>query len=157
MCSAIVSARRKPPRLGSCRQGERGTVPSRLVSLDLEPLSVVSLNCGVQHVTFHITNHVYVVALSPAHKGREGCAARRDGHGWTYAALLFQPVRADRGANDICGYQQHILHPGLRGVDDGAAHGQTNLQIPLLEARRTHVSLAAGDGLHVVLDGWIWK
>lgn len=72
-------------------------------------------------------------------------------------ALLFQPVRADRGSHGIRGREQHLLHHPVRGVVDGAAPHQTLVRTPLLEARRLVVPLAAGDGLHVVLDGWIRK
>lgn len=46
---------------------------------------------------------------------------------------MFQPVRADRGAHGIRGREQHILHPRLRGVDDGAASHETLVRPPLLE------------------------
>lgn len=67
----------------------------------------------------------------------------------------FQLVREDRRANRVCSHQQFILHPRLRRVDDGAASRQTRVCPPILDDRRTHVPLAASDGLHVVLDGWI--
>lgn len=71
------------------------------------------------------------------------------------AALLFQPVREDRGAHDIRGREQPLLHPRLRGVDDGAASDKTLVCTPLLEDRRTYVPLAVGDGVAVVVDCWI--
>lgn len=67
----------------------------------------------------------------------------------------FQLVREDRRKIDICRHQQHIRHPRLRRMDDGAAPRQTRMRPPILEDRRTNVPLAARDGLHVVLDGWI--
>ncbi|OWR51704.1 hypothetical protein KGM_211618 [Danaus plexippus plexippus] len=68
------------------------------------------------------------------------------------AALLFQSLPEDRGAHGIRDHEQHILHPRLRAVDDGAAPLQTLVRPPLLEGRRPYVSLAVGDGLAVVLD-----
>lgn len=153
--STIVHVRRKPTNLGSCQQGERGTVPSRLVSVAHGTLigRVTQLWCVVRHLPCHQS---YLPLLSPAWGLRFARhAARRSW--WTGASLLFQLVPADRGANGIRGSQQHILHPRVRGVDDGAAPHQTLLPFHLLEDWRTNVPLAAGDGLHVVLVGWIWE
>lgn len=108
-----------------------------------------------KHVTFHITNHVYVVAKSSA---LEGCLAKRVCAETVMDETTrpcFQLVREDRRANRVRSRQQYILHPRLRRVDDGAAYHQTPVSHPLLAGRRTHVPLAARDGLHVVLDGWI--
>lgn len=68
---------------------------------------------------------------------------------------VFQPVRENRGPYCFRGRQQRILHPRLRVVDDGAVCHETLVRTLVLEDRRPHVSLAARDGVAVVLDGRI--
>lgn len=80
--AAALSALDESPHHGSCRQGERGTDPihARLASSRNPRRSRHSVRalCGVQHVTFHITNHVYVVARPTLGVGeRARRAARR--------------------------------------------------------------------------------
>lgn len=77
-----LSAHDESPRVSAAVGRENAVrIHARLVSsLNPRRSRLASLTCANQHVTFHITNHVYVVAKSPALEGnlaKRACLAVR--------------------------------------------------------------------------------